>query len=57
MAHDIGMGYKVAAGIEHKCEKCNGDIKMVDMGWGVDKALKCPKCKGKLEISNTIDWD
>ena len=50
---DLEENYKEFAKYPHKCEKCGGDMRIVDE----KEEVLCPNCRVPLEVKEHIMWD
>ena len=50
---DLEENYTEFAKYPHKCEKCGGDMRILDE----DDDVLCPNCKVPLEVKEHIMWD
>ena len=49
--------YDKAEEFEHKCDKCGKPMKEVDIDSVFEGKLRCPRCRGRMEIKDIICWD
>lgn len=57
MSPCIGDTYRVVHSVEHKCAKCNNQLRVVQETKGSLDTLKCPRCREKLNAKESCYWD